>query len=381
MSLQQTTQTTPPPDVVDFGVGQPGFDLLPLALFKAAAAARFAGDDPSFLAYGAEQGDGYLRTALAGFLGRAYGFAVDPANLFITAGASQAIDWLCTLYSKQGDTIYVEEPTYLYAFPIFRDHGLKVIGIPTDEHGLVVEALEEALQRQRPAFIYTIPTFQNPTGATMPQHRREQLVTLSRTHDVMLIADEVYHCLHFDAAPPQAFAAHTGEGRIVALGSFAKILAPGLRLGWLHAPADMMQRLTVSGVVDSGGGLNPVSSALVRVLLEQDRVQGFVEQLRKTYRTRARALSAALRRELGAWVSFQEPQGGFFLWAALPETIDATRLRSEAARYKVAFQPGVLCSTRGAQRNRVRLSYTYYDTPMLEDGVVRLRRLLEAYKL
>src|SRR5438046_3022331 len=147
MSLQQTTQTTPPPDVVDFGVGQPGLDLLPLALFREAAATRFGSDDPSYLAYGAEQGDGYLRTALATFLGGAYGIPVDPANLFITAGASQAIDWLCTLYARTGDTIYVEEPTYLYAFPIFADHGLKVVGIPTDEHGLIVEALEEALRR------------------------------------------------------------------------------------------------------------------------------------------------------------------------------------------------------------------------------------------
>ena len=378
MTLQQTTQTTPPPDVVDFGVGQPGMDLLPLALFKAAAAARFAGDDPSFLAYGAEQGDGYLRTALAGFLGRAYGFAVDPANLFITAGASQAIDWLCTLYTRPGDAIYVEEPSYLYAFPIFRDHGLRVVGIPTDEHGLIVEALAEALKRERPAFIYTIPTFQNPTGATMPPRRRGQLVALSREHDVLLIADEVYHCLHFDVAPPEAFAAHTGAGRIVSLGSFAKILAPGLRLGWLHAPDDMMKRLTVSGVVDSGGGLNPLPSALVRTLLERDSVQGFVDQLRQTYGERARALSAALRRELGDWVTFQEPQGGFFLWAELPATVDAARLRGEAGRFKVAFQPGVLCSTRGEQRNRMRLSYTYYDTPLLEDGVGRLRRLLEA---
>lgn len=379
MSLQQTTQTTPPADVVDFGVGQPGFDLLPLALFKQAAADRFASADPSLLAYGAEQGDGYLRTALAEFLGRAYALAVDPTHLFITAGASQCIDWLCTLYTRYGDTIFVEEPSYMYAYRIFSDHGLKVVGIPTDEHGIIISEVEAALQRERPAFLYVIPTFQNPSGTTLPLERREQLASLSHAYNFLLIADEVYHCLHFDSPPPQPMAAHSAEGRIVSLGSFAKILAPGLRLGWIQAPPAMIQRMTVSGVVDSGGGLNPIPSALVRTLLEQGRLEGFVDQLRATYRARARALSTALREEVGEWVTFREPQGGFFLWAELPATIDASQLRREADRFKVAFQPGVLASTCGEQQHHMRLSYTYYDIPLLLEGVKRLRRLLEAH--
>ena len=363
---------------MDFGVGQPGLDLLPLELLKDAAATRFAQGDPSFLAYGAEQGDGYLRTSLADFLCQTYGTPVDPEHLFITAGASQCLDWLATLYTQPGDTIFIEEPSYLYAFRIFTDHRLKVVGIPTDANGMIIEALAEALKHERPAFVYAIPTFQNPTGATLPPGRREQLVELSRAYNFLLIADEVYHCLHFDVPPPRPLAAHSAEGNIVSLGSFSKILAPGLRLGWLQGPPSIMQRLVLSGVVDSGGGLNPLPSAVVRTVLEEGRLQGFVDQLRLTYRARAHALSAALRHELHEWVTFHEPQGGFFVWAQLPEAIDASQLRAEAERFKVSFQPGERCSTRGGLRNCMRLSYAYYDVPHLQDGVARLRALLES---
>jgi len=267
----------------------------------------------------------------------------------------------------------------LVGLGIFADHRLKVVGIPTDAKGMIIEALAEALKRERPAFVYTIPTFQNPTGSTLPPGRREQLVALSRAYNFLLIADEVYHCLHFDAPPPRPLAAHTAEGNIVSLGSFSKILAPGLRLGWLQGPPPIMQRLVLSGVVDSGGGLNPLPSAVVRTVLEQGRLQSFVDQLRLTYRARARALSAALRYELHEWVTFNEPEGGFFLWAQMPEAIDASQLRAEGERFKVSFQPGERCSTRGGQRNCMRLSYAYYDVPYLEDGVSRLHALLNAH--
>ena len=212
---------------------------------------------------------------------QAYGTPVNPESLFITAGASQSLDWLCALFTQPGDTIFIEEPSYLYAFRIFTDHRLKVVGIPTDENGIIIEALEEALQHERPAFVYTIPTFQNPTGATLPPGRREQLVELSRTYNFLLIADEVYHCLHFDLPPPRPLAAHSAEGNIVSLGSFSKILAPGLRLGWIQGPPPILQRLTLSGVADGGGLIRsprrwsaPCSKKAAR--------RGFADRLRPT---------------------------------------------------------------------------------------------------
>ncbi len=169
MTLQtiQTTQLEIPPGMIHLGIGQPDPSLLPLALMRTAAEHRLSHDDASLLAYGAESGDGYFRLALAQFLTEHYHKPVDADDLFVTAGASQGLDLICTLFTKPGDTIFVEEPSYFLALNIFRDHGLNIIGLPMDEDGLMVEALEESLTQHHPAFLYTIPTFHNPSSITL----------------------------------------------------------------------------------------------------------------------------------------------------------------------------------------------------------------------
>lgn len=379
LSLLQTTQTTPPPGVIDYSVGQPQLSLLPLDLMHEAAARRFAVGDPRFLQYGAEQGDGYFRVALAKFLTQNYGVPVNYEQLFVSASATQALDLLLSLYTQPGDTIFVEEPSYFYAFRIFSDHRLKLVSIPTDDDGVIIDALVDELKRQRPTVFYTIPTFHNPTSATLPRERREQLASLSRAYDFLVIADEVYHCLYFDAPPPEPMAAYLEQGNICSLGSFSKILAPGLRIGWVQANGAMIERLLLAGLVDSGGGLNPFTSAIVRTVLEEGWQQNHVERLRDTYGARARVLSAALRAEIGEWATFREPLGGFFTWVALDESIDASQLLKTAERYKVGFQPGTKSSTRQGLRNYIRFSYAHYDNPDLVEGAARLRQTLLAY--
>ena len=380
LSLLQTTQTTPQPGFIDFSVGQPQLSLLPLDLMREAATRRFAVGDPRFLQYGAEQGDGYFRVALAKFLTHNYGVPVDYEQLFISASATQALDLLLSLYTQPGDTIFVEEPSYFYAFRIFSDHRLKLVSIPTDDDGVIVDALEDELERQRPAAFYTIPTFHNPTSATLSRERRERLAALSRAYDFLVIADEVYHCLYFDAPPPAPMAAYIEQGNICSLGSFSKILAPGLRVGWVQANSAMIERLLLAGLVDSGGGLNPFTSAIVRTVLEEGWQQNYVEQLRDTYGARARVLSAALRAEIGEWATFREPPGGFFTWVTLDEAIDASQLLTTAERYKVGFQPGAKSSTRQGLHNYMRLSYAHYDISDLVEGAARLRQTLTAYQ-
>ena len=197
MSNDQTSQVNIPPDVIDLGLGDPQFSLLPLEVLRRAAEERMAQNDPSFLQYGAEQGDGNFRRALADFLGRRYGTPVTSESLFITNGASGGLDLLCTLLTHPGDTIFVEEPSYFLALRIFEDHGLQVAPIQTDEQGLMIEALQEKLVEVRPKFIYVIPTFQNPSGHTMPRERREQLVALSQEYGFFILADEVYQFLSY----------------------------------------------------------------------------------------------------------------------------------------------------------------------------------------
>ena len=195
----QTTQSEAAPDVIDFGLGHPAADLLPRTLMRRQRLCAWARPDASLLQYGLEQGDGYFRLALAQFLSRRYGLGVGMEDLFVTAGASLGLDLICTLYTQPGDVIFVEEPSYFLALRIFADHHLRVVSLPTDEDGLRLDALEQELQRQRPVLLYTIPTHQNPSGATLPLERRQRLVELSQQHGFLIVADEVYHLLSYTA--------------------------------------------------------------------------------------------------------------------------------------------------------------------------------------
>ena len=196
----QTAQLNLPPDVIDFGAGQPSLHLLPLELLREAAANRLGNDDTAYLAYGAMPGDGFFRQALAEFLCEQYQMRVDFSDLFVTGGASQALDLICTLFSRPGDTIFVEEPSYFLALRIFEDHGLNIVSLPMDDQGLIVETVEHKLSQYTPAFLYTIPTFHNPSSITLSAERRNRLVQLSRQHNFPIVADEVYHLLNFSAA-------------------------------------------------------------------------------------------------------------------------------------------------------------------------------------
>ncbi len=374
----QTTQSHADPDVIDFGAGHPGDALLPLALMQAAAAQRLALPDASLLQYGLEQGDGYFRHALAAFLSRRYAAPVDMDHLFVSSGASQALDLICTLYTQPGDVIFVEEPTYFLALRIFADHRLKVTPIATDAQGLDIDALEAALANQRPKLLYIIPTHQNPSGATLPLERRQRLVALSMQHNFLIVADEVYHLLSYAAAPPPALATFADSGTVLGLGSFSKILAPGLRLGWVQAAPQHMTRLYTSGLLDSGGGLNPFTSALVRVVLEEGWEDAYLDKLHATYRQRIAALDAALQAELGDRVHYLTPAGGYFFWLRLPDALDSETLLQCAAAYKVSFRPGVRFSGRGGLRNYMRLSFAFYEDAQLREGVRRLRAALDS---
>jgi DNA-binding transcriptional MocR family regulator len=371
-----TIQNLVPPDVIDLGLGDPSLSLLPLDLIREAAQPRLSQDDHSFLQYGAEQGDGHFRLALADFLSKGYGFEVRPESLFVTNGISNALDLICTLFTRAGDTIFVEEPTYFLALRIFEDHHLKVISIDTDQHGLVVESLEERLTEFHPKFLYLIPTFHNPTGATLPQDRRERLVQLAKEHDFILAADEVYHLLSYTQIPPKSFSAYIDAENVISLGSFSKILAPGLRLGWLQAHPEKIRRFNTCGLLDSSGGLNPFTSAIVREVIRSGGLETNIHKLTNTYRSRLDVMNTALREHLPN-VQYSVPGGGYFFWLRLPEKTDARDLRKTAQSFKVDFRPGTLFSSRDGLKDQIRLCFVHYEEDKIEEGILRLMQCLE----
>ncbi len=366
-----------PAGMIDLSIGQPGMSLLPLAALAQAAEHCLSQNNPYILAYGAEQGNWYFRGALAGFLSEAYNFSVDPDHLFTTAGASQGLDLVCRLFTQPGDTVFVENPTYSLALRIFADHRLNVVGLPMDEDGLITEALEERLTRERPVFFYTIPTFHNPTSRTLSAARREKLVQLSLDYKFKVVADEVYQLLAYTTAPPPPLAKYTEYETVISLGSFSKILAPGLRLGWIQTHPALMARLINNGLIYSGGGLNPFTSAIVQSAIELGLLADQLSHLKKIYLQRKNALNSALRKNLCDLVSFVDPGGGFFTWLRLPQDLDAEKLQPEANKHHVNFLPGSKCSPRRDLKNYLRLSFAYYEASDLKEAVTRLTAVLK----
>jgi 2-aminoadipate transaminase len=371
----QTAQIQVPENFIDLGRGDPDLNLLPLSMLHSAAQNRLSQVDNDFLQYGTEQGDGYFRTAFANFLSQKYNFNVDIERLFITSGISAGLDLICTLLTNSGDTIFVEEPSYFLALKIFADHGLKVASIQTDEHGLVIDDLMLNLKKHKPKFVYVIPTFQNPGGRTLNPQRREQLVALAKEHNFLILADEVYQFLNYTQTPPNSFASFVDSEQVISLGSFSKILAPGLRLGWLQTHPSVMKRITNSGLLDSGGGMNPFTSNIVRGVIESRNLEENISTLRKVFANRLQTMDALLKAHL-PMAEFSTPHGGYFFWVKIPN-MDMTELRKKAKENLVDIRQGALFSSQDGLKEYMRLSISYYEESKLEEGILRLKKSLK----
>jgi DNA-binding transcriptional MocR family regulator len=371
--------------VIDLSWGHPSPRLHPLAAMQQAVAQAFASTRVAALQYGAEQGFGPLLESLAAFLSQqvAYGMDMAPTTLFLTGGASQALDLTCTLLTRAGDTVWVEEPTYYLVQRIFADHHLRVMGVPTDASGLCTEALAAMLDDAtlpRPTLLYTIPTFQNPTGSVLPAARRQALADLAQRYRFTVVADEVYQLLHYGPPPPLPLVAFdtSPQGNVVSLGSFSKILSPGLRLGWVQAHPHLIQRFVSAGMVASGGGLNQFTSALVHATIELGLLAQNIATLRETYGARVQALATALQANLPQDVSFTAPAGGYFFWLSCHD-VDTAALLPLAQQAGVSYRPGPAFSAVGAFTQALRLSFALYEADELVQGVERLARAMGMY--
>ena len=372
--------------MIDLGWGHPSPHLHPLAAMQQAAMHAFTTTQVATLQYGAEQGFGPLLESLAAFLSQqaAYAMHVEPTTLFVTGGASQALDLACTLFTQPGDTVFVEEPTYYLVQRIFHDHHLRVMGVPTDAAGLQTEALTAMLSDAalpRPALLYTIPTFQNPAGSVLPLERRQALVQLAQRYRFTVVADEVYHLLHYSSLPPPPLMAFDSadDGCVLSLGSFSKILAPGLRLGWVQAHPALIRRFVQAGMVASGGGLNHFTSVLVHATLELGLLAQNIATLRATYGARVQALAVALRVHLPGQVCFTTPAGGYFFWLLCQPDVDTEALLPLAQQAGVSYRPGQAFSAARAFPQALRISFALYDTNALVLGIERLAKALEMY--
>lgn len=362
--------------MIDLGIGQPQLALLPHAPLQEAAARTLTGHDNSCLNYGPARGNGYFLAALAEFLTPRYGCAVDPFTLMATGGCTQALDMVTRAFAQPGDTILVEEPTYFLASRIFADCGLQVVGVPLGPRGLEPDTVEAAILRHKPKLLYIIPVHQNPSGVTLAQPEREALVDLCVKHGVMMIADEVYQLLTYQGSPPPPMAAYIDSQAVISLGSFSKILAPGLRLGWLQAAPKPLQRLTQLGTFASGGGVNHFTGCIVKELLQSGDQARYLESLITIFRHRVALMDRLLQEHLGERVSYRCPDGGYFFWLRLQDGSDAREHLLSAQKQKVGFRAGQLFSSGQNLDAYLRLSFAHYGDTDIEQGIERLSRAL-----
>jgi 2-aminoadipate transaminase len=363
--------------IVEMSWGHPDPALLPVDEIVRAAELSLRRDGPRPLAYGAEQGPGCLLEPLAAWLSQREGRLISPDQTFITGGVSQGLDLLCTLLTRPGDAILVQSPVYHLALRIFADHGLVPVPVVSDESGLRVDDLAatlEALRRagRTPRFLYLVPTFCNPTGTSLTPERRAALVRLAEAHGLTILEDDVYRELWYDVPPPAPLQSLAAPGMAIRLGSFSKILAPGLRLGWLVAAPEMVARCINSGLLDSGGGVNHFTAHVAAAFFDLDLLDEHIERLQTTYHGRRDALLDGLKRFLPSDCRWTTPGGGFFVWVQLPVGYDSDALLPVAEQAGVSFVPGTRFCTGGGGERYLRLAFSLLPAAELTEGARRL---------
>ena len=363
-----------PDELLHFSGGAPPLECLPVeqlgqALFEAWQA------EPEALWYGEPQGHEPLRAGIAERM-RRQGVDVESEQILVTNGSQQGIDLVARLLLEPGDRVIVEAPTYFGALQVFEPFHVQISPVPVDARGMVIEALERELERHPvPKLIYTIPTFQNPSGTTLDPERRPALVALAERYGVPILEDDPYGELWFHQPPPPSLRALHPD--VLYLGTFSKTLAPGLRIGWLVAPRRLMTLL-----VNAKEGTDIQADRLLQRAIARVLTSGWFDQhleaARAAYRERCTALLRGLERELAGRATWHEPAGGFFVWVTLPDEVDTEALLLTSSREGVAYIPGSAFYPDHAPRSSFRLGFTTLSHAELEEGIARLGRVIRA---
>ena len=360
-------------EVISFAGGLPAPELFPAEMVAQAFASALA---PTVVAralqYSSTPGDPGLRALLAErFAGR--GLPAEAGEILVTTGSQQALGLISSVLLDPGDVVLVESPSYLAALQCFGFAGARLVAVPCDEQGLDPEALPALIAEHRPKFLYLVPTFQNPTGRTLPEARRARLAQVAAEHGLWLIEDDPYGELRYDGVPLAPIASHPGaRDRTVTVSSLSKVLAPGLRIGFLRAPEALLGPLTVAKQA-ADLHTSTVDQHAARRCLQTGGLEQHIDAICAEYRRRRDALLGGLKRALPERSAFNHPDGGMFVWARLPAGWDAAALLSEALRHDVAFVPGAPFYASDPDLRTLRLSFTAHPPVEIVEGLDRLR--------
>ncbi|MDI1465180.1 PLP-dependent aminotransferase family protein [Catellatospora sp. KI3] len=363
--------------VLDLGWGHPLPELLPTEAWSAASRSALREHGWQALTYGAAAGPRPFIEWLAEHLDSYDHADTRPSEVFVTNGASHGLALATQLLTEPGDVVLVDSPTYHLALPTIADRRADIVAVPTDELGVHpgrTAELHERLVRggRRVRMLYLVPTFGNPTGRSLPHQRRLELVELARRTGITIVEDDTYRELVYDGDAPPSLWSLAERGTVVRLGTVAKSVAPGLRLGWITAEAGFVRRLTGLGYVNSGGGVNHTTALTMAVFGASGAYRGHVASVRRRYAAQRDALLGGLRRAAPD-LRFSTPAGGWFLWAELPAPLTAESLAPAAEGYGVAFVEGAHFFVDGADgRSFIRLAFSMLPPDVLATAADRL---------
>lgn len=367
------------PDVISLATGQPAPECYPIAAVRQLLDEALHREGPHLLQYCPSEGYPPLRQAIATWSQQA-GIRCTAEQVLVVSGSQQGLYLVARALLEPGDLVAVESPTYVGALQVFRALGAHLLPIPVDEYGMRVSVLEQALQHRRPKLIYTLPTFQNPSGATLTLERRRRLLDVAARAGIPVVEDDPYRELWYDEPPPPPLAALDEAGVVISLTTVSKILFPGFRIGWIIGPWPVIQLLTlVKQIVDLD--TNPLMQWAVWAFLERGLLDPHLKQLRHIYRERRDLLAQTLLHEVGEMMQFRIPAGGLYLWCQLADEVRARDLLPEAARRGVVFAPGEsFFADPAAGRHWIRLNFVYANPPALVEAGRRLAQALAAVR-
>lgn len=358
------------PGVISFAGGLPAPALFDLEGARASFEAVLAGSGRSALQYSPTEGNRALREGIAARY-TARGLPTEAADIIVTTGSQQALSLLSTVLVDPGDVVLVESPSYLAALQCFALAGARLVPVPGGEAGIDTEALADLAARLRPKLLYTVPTFQNPTGRTLDAANRAAVVDVAARHGFRVLEDDPYAELRYSGSALAPVACHGERGQVVSTGSFSKILAPGLRLGWVRTDPTVRPGVVVAKQA-ADLHTSTLDQAAAAHYLASGRLDAAVGRSREEYRRRRDALLAGLPAALPPGSRWNSPDGGMFVWATLPVGWDTTELLPLALQHDVAFVPGAPFFPADPQANTMRLSFTTYDGESIGEGTRRL---------
>lgn len=374
--IREILKVTERPEVISFAGGLPAPELFPVEEMKAVCTAVLSDDGRAALQYSTTEGYQPLREQITARMAEA-GVVASCTDVLIVSGSQQGLDLTGKVFLDEGDIVICESPTYLAAINAFKTYSPQFVEVAMDEQGMIMSALEETLQRYPQAkLIYTIPDFQNPTGRTMSIDRRKRLVELANQYDVMVMEDNPYGELRFAGERVPPVKAFDTEGRVIYQSTFSKVLTPGIRVGWLCAAPEILQKYVIFKQ-STDLHTNTMAQRQVSKFMEMFDLKEHIEKIRKVYKTRRNLMLEAIKSEFPAGVTYTQPDGGLFLWVELPKELNARDLLISCLEKQVAFVPGGAFFPNGGNENTLRLNFSNMSEERIVEGIARIGKLIK----